>query len=485
MSTQSPRFAPRLCKRMEALLLLTVCLMFGVVVATVGLGGVVSLSAHRAARAAARHTQQLAEQRGFRPDGEGAIGEVAGYAARLDPVQEGQWLLQVEGLPTDLALRMSTSGSHTVRSGDRRLDRTWAIGSVEGGVGRLDRPARGALARLRVRAADLVLSGGSLRVRCGPGTTLVDVLATTEALVKALEGDPLERLVETVRTDPDPKVRGQMLWELAQHDRGLAVETVDARDPDSTWGSTELLLMGELLGRPAFLERTFAHPSTNLRLAGRALDSWLALDQDPALGIGWMAQHHGLDGLTLAAERIHEASPSQAPALIPWVMRALVQQDHQKVQRAVVALVRALQRHGVQDAVPELLEALTRATGPARLRIVDAVGALGTVDAVPALRTLQGSLGVADFQTSAAVDRAVALIQGRASGHAGALSLADEPEGAGMLSIAAAQGGDLAALPDEDTEGGEEASPEEEQQPEAESRPRPGRAVEEATKPWR
>jgi hypothetical protein len=317
---------------------------------------------------------------------------------------------------------------------------------VEGGIGRLGRQARLVLLRLRPAVESLVLAGGTLTATTSSGgDTLVDVLADVERLVIELRGDPIHLLVEMVRTDPDPIVRGQMLWELAQHDRALAQTTVERRDPHSSWGAEELLLMGELMGRPQFLVRALQHESTSLRLAGRIVSAWLILDADATQLLEQLARRFGAEALVVAAEHMQGRHAHHAPALLPWVTQLILHPPGGQLgQRAMVSVVRSLQEARVHEAVPALLHAAEATRGPALLRILDAIGSLGRVEDVAPLRDLQTRLAVTEFQAQRAIEQAIATIQGRISGDAGALSLAAPRHDAGMLAIVEPTGGDLA-----------------------------------------
>lgn len=371
-----------------------------------------------------------------------AEGELSGHPVAARRLIDGSWSITMEGLPADIALRTSTTGTKANRTGDRVVDERWAIGSVEGGVGRLGRQARLVLARVRPVVDSFVLSGGELTTTVPSGANLPGLLANLERLALELSGAPLEGLVETVRTDPNPRVRGHMLWQLAQVNREVAIETIERRDPDASWGSEELLLMGELLGRRTFLERALEHPETGLKLAGRIVSAWLILEEDigPALAI--MGRRFGPNGLSLAADRLGSAHAHHAPALIPWVSRVVqLRRETTSRQRAAVSLIRTLQGARVAAALPELVYAAQEMRGPAQVRAIQAVGSLGDTSHVTALREVQGRLAITDFAAQGAIDTAVAAIQGRAGGQAGALSLA-APTGGGLALAESA--GDLA-----------------------------------------
>ena len=139
-------------------------------------------------------------------------------------------------------------------------------------------------------------------------------------------------------------------------------------------------------------------------------------------------------------------------------------------QRAAVSLIRTLQDARVAAALPELVYAAQEMRGPAQVRAIQAVGSLGDTSHVTALREVQGRLAITDFAAQGAIDTAVAAIQGRAGGQAGALSLA-APTGGGLALAESA--GDLAVaeeVPDEEViaplppdEGSEEVFEEEEE----------------------
>jgi len=430
---------------MFSLLLVTLLLLVGTVVSYAMLAGGALGATWLTIRNRDRHTRELLEARGFDAGQNEHLGELSNHTTLVRRASDGHWLVTMEGLPADLALRMSTTGTKGQRTGDRAIDDAWSIGTVEGGIGRLGRQARVVLHRLRHRLDSLVLSGGTLTAKAVGGPPLMDTLTDLAQLASELHGDPLHLLVDRIRTDPDPRVRGQMLWELAQHDRALARETVERRDPTSNWGAEELLLMGELMGRPKFLAQALDHEGTSLRLAARIASAWVLLDSDVVPLLEQLATDYGPEGVAAAAEHMRGAHGHHAPALIPWI-RHLADHNDQgpTVQRAMVSVVRTLQETEVVAALPELVHAAQQVRGPGQLRILNAIGTLGGIEHVGALRALQGRLAVTEFQAQRAIEQAVANIQGRGSGEVGALSIAAPIEGAGMLALAASTGGGLA-----------------------------------------
>jgi hypothetical protein len=102
------------------------------------------------------------------------------------------------------------------------------------------------------------------------------------------------------------------------------------------------------------------------------------------------------------------------------------------LQRCAVDLLRSLGREGE----PVLVDLLRTADSDALRAVVAALSEVGTVAAVPALRSRQAALSVLRSGLLREIDAAIASIQAGAVAPAGALALADD-RGAGTLALAA------------------------------------------------
>jgi len=112
-----------------------------------------------------------------------------------------------------------------------------------------------------------------------------------------------------------------------------------------------------------------------------------------------------------------------------------------------VAAIRALGATRQPSAQVALVSALRLEPGEAREAAAEGLGALGTVTAVAPLREAVDAYP-RDAELRRAASRAIAAIQGRATGaDAGQLSIVDEP-GAGALSLTGSEAGQLSLGPE-------------------------------------
>jgi hypothetical protein len=240
-----------------------------------------------------------------------------------------------------------------------------------------------------------------------------------------------ERLSRVARTDALPRVRQLALETLADAAPGHAVTGKALRracdDPDPVIRLRAALLAG---GKPA-------------RRALRALaereevpDEVSAAAVDELSGRMAVADLCGIVGSALRARPKTDLAAVRALARGgPAVVATLVAQLPRLEAAAAVAAVEVLQAIGVRGAQNALIAAAARPDATLRIAVAHALGALGSVRAVPVLRELETDGG--DVRSAARA--AVAAIQSRLGGaSSGQLALA-EPDG-GHLALADGDG---------------------------------------------
>lgn len=370
-------------------------------------------------------------------------GELAERPLRIrgaTALETTSFAVQVRELPYDLALSMGTAVKGQARTGDKELDQHWVVGSRGGGIGRLQPMARTALERIRSRCSMAKLVDGVFTVNC-TAEHLLDVLLCMRTLIPLLEGEPVDLLADRAQNDPSPRVRAQMLWELAQHDRERATAVAKARDIHQPWSPEELVIMGDLLQQTATLQRALDHEATGLALASRAARSLLRMGADPSAIIGAMAERQGMPGVREVAQAISDTDGIGAADLLPY-LRAVAKRtqtrDPRTREQTISAILRVLEAHPPARVEEALLHTLPLTAGAVRVRTIEALGAVGSVAAVAPMRQQQAERPRADFVTRSAFDKAIARIQARTHGDVGALALAEVAEGVGTLAIAEA-----------------------------------------------
>jgi hypothetical protein len=372
-----------------------------------------------------------------------ATGTLAGKPAWVGEVASSThgsvFKLRVEQLPVDLALRNRGSAAKQVRSGDARLDKAWTIGSRDGGVGRLHKTVRDGLVYLDRYVESVVLHDGTLELTCTTPSHLLHALSIVRTLIPILLGDATTLLADRAQNDVDPKVRAQMLWELAQHDRDRARVVAASRDAAEDWGVEELLLMGELLEDRHCLMRAMTHKDGTAAIGVRAATASLRLGADPGPIIRAVAGAQGMTAILKLASYIATSDGEGLDALTPYVAAVLDRtktRDPDLRERTLLALCEALEAHPSESSRSALLLVARKGPGAPQRRAVGALARIGGVEEVGPLRSIQAGLAVTEFATSGAIDTAIAQIQSKASGDAGALSLAVLPADVGALSEA-------------------------------------------------
>jgi HEAT repeat protein len=240
-----------------------------------------------------------------------------------------------------------------------------------------------------------------------------------------------ERLSRIARTDALPRVRQLALETLADaapaHElTGRALRRA-CDDPDPAIRLRAALLAG---GKPArralraLAERTDVPDEVSATTVDEIGGRMAVADLGAMLGSALRARPK----TDLAAVR---ALARGGPAVVPTLVAALPR----LADDAVAAAAEVLRAIGVRGAESALIAAVARPDATVRIAVAHALGALGSVRAVPVLRGLEADGG--DVRSAARA--AVAAIQSRLGGaSSGQLALA-EPDG-GHLALAEGDG---------------------------------------------
>lgn len=240
-----------------------------------------------------------------------------------------------------------------------------------------------------------------------------------------------------VRSDPEPGVRYRMLAAYAQQHlpeaEALAREVLasDETDPEVRLQATIVLGDGDGLVTAAL------DPGLSEALRLRAADAASGPWRIRAIG-GLVAS----DNVSLGARALvlceGFGSPELSGALLgagPIVASAGYRAS---LHPACEVLATLLGRHPVDGAGPLLERMLQIEDADVRRSAVQALALAGTSVQVPALRELEGQLGLFDGALRMAIGQAVARIQSRVEGGAGGLAIVDAADAAGQLSLAQA-----------------------------------------------
>lgn len=290
----------------------------------------------------------------------------------------------------------------------------------------LDWDARHELRRMMHTHRGARVEGGKVMVDVpkglGSGEELADLVTEAVALAQRLVFDTERvpaRLAHIVRNDPVPGVRARMLAALAHAfpSDPRTEETLRAAlgDPDEGVRLAAALGLDDRL--PEALQELLARPGE---------------EDDPA--VAWAIAF----------------LPGRFPAgRIRTVLRAAARHPGAIVRAAGL---RALAASGDESCEAAALGALGNPEEPVVLAAVEALGAAGTVAAVPLLRALAEGGGTFEFGLRRAVGEAIAKIKSRLDGAAaGQVSLASSGgAGGGELSLAGdpADAGGRVSLPE-------------------------------------
>ncbi len=375
------------------------------------------------------------QEAGFRPHEGGWKQVVGGREVYLVLEEDGSFELVTRCGELPFVVMPGADGD----TGDETFDARLAVKRrASGGVvwRHLGRETRQALVRLSFRG-DVRIDGSRVRL-VGEGPTGELGRLTADLVAAAIALEP--RGWDTVIQDEPRSVQTRILRELVDHDPSTA-----------RVAATHLLVRGFDGGDPA-LATEIARATAD----DEALLQLLPSQPDEAAVVR-LASCLSVDGLVLALSQA--ASYRSAISMAGCSRAALDRASEEAVQHAALASLQtwlqpgALKMPFVQEVAVRLLRVGRDQLGEAhaellgrmlavqeeRAVVLALVARYGTPAQVPALRALEAG---ADLQEGVLVRRAIAGIQARAVGDAGALSVAEEggelslaPQGSGGLSV--------------------------------------------------
>jgi len=220
-----------------------------------------------------------------------------------------------------------------------------------------------------------------------------------------------ETVTPTLLDDEDDRVRRAAAEAVGAHDVLLALADDPATDDEVRQRATAGLARA---GDPR---------------APRALQSLFASDTRANWFMG-----------VRIAQRIR--CPGLSPALTQLAARGLLTTDDAWSARLASATALACKHQADPVAEPLLLALLGDERERVSAHAAEALGACGSLDALPALRARLEALGVLSTER-AAVKRAVAAIRSRLGGEVGGLAIAEAAPAVGAVSVVAPQQGQL------------------------------------------